>query len=92
MDFVHDRIVDELFTYKSIAALLYLINAGRELECNYKNISVFISRDGSIKHCSLWVDKSEQAFDCVEELFTNAVIQEKRLKDIWAEVELVTLF
>lgn len=89
---IHDMIVDELFTYKSIAAFVFLIDAVRELEMMYQGTSAFIGRDGSAKHCSVWVNKSEQAFDSVEELFMNATIQEAMLKDVWVEIELEYLY
>lgn len=80
------------YTHKSIAAFIYLIDNGRELEFEYENSSVFVSQDGSSKFCSIWVNEEEQAFDSVDVLFTDAVIQGKKLYEIWKEVRLGTLF
>ena len=92
MENVHDLIVNELFTYKSVAAFIYLINAGREIEIKYNDIFAFISKDGSKKQCSIWIDKMEQAFETVEELLNQAVIQDRRIIDIWEQIEFNTLY
>lgn len=89
---IQDLIVSELFDKKSIAALIYLIDKGRELEIKYCNTSAFISMDGSSKHCSIWIDKNEQAFDSVEELFNNAIINGKILNDVWEKTVFETLY
>ena len=92
MENVHDLIVNELFTYKSVAAFIYLINAGREIEIKYNHISAFISKDGSKKQCSIWVDQTEQAFGSVEDLLNQAVIQGRSVIDLWEQIEFNTLY
>ena len=89
---IHDLIVDELFSNKSIAAFIYLINMGREIEISYNDTSAFISKDGSAKQCSVWIDENEQAFDCMEELLQSALIQNQKLVDVWKQIEIKTLF
>lgn len=89
---IQDIITEELFNNKSVAAFLYLINKGRELELKFKEQTLHISRDGSQKSCSVWIGKEEQAFDSVEDLFLNGQVFEKKIYEIWADIELITLF
>ena len=46
---LHDIIVQELFDMKSLAALIFLINAGRELGFSLEDELYFISCDSSKK-------------------------------------------
>lgn len=92
MKSIHDLIVDELFENKSIAAFIYLINIGREVEINYNDTSAFISKDGSAKQCSVWIDENEQPFECIEKLLENALIKKQKLVDVWKQIEFKTLF
>lgn len=89
---IDDCIVKELYNLKSIAACIYLIERGRELEFSYNNVDYFISGDGSEKKYSLWLNKKEQLFDSVEELILNAVIESKTLYQIWSEITLGVLY
>ena len=59
---LHALIVDELFEKKSLAALIFLIDCGRELELTLNENKCFISCDGSKKYVSLYVNKNEQSF------------------------------
>ena len=92
MKSIHDLIVDELFVNKSIEAFIYLINIGREVEINYNDTFALISKDGSAKQCSVWIDENEQAFECIEKLLENALIQNQKLVDVWKQIEFKTLF
>lgn len=89
---VHDNLTNELFQYHSLAALIYLINIGRELEFSYKDIKCFISKSGSTKTVSLWISEDEQAFDSIEALIENAVICNQVLIRIFHNTTLETLF
>jgi len=89
---IHEKIVNELFEKKSIAAFIWLICQGRELELSYYGTKAFVSKDSSKYFVSLWVESSKQAFSSVEELWENAVVSEYRLCDIWERVTLDTLF
>ena len=89
---VYSLIVDELFKTKSLAALVYLINNGRELEFLFDGKECFISKSGSKKYVSLWVEGVEQSFNSVEQLIANAVIDEKSFLFIWDEIEIQYLF
>ena len=89
---LHDRIVRELLEHKSFAALIWLIECGRELEFSVDGVPCFISRSGSEMSVSLWVDGNQQAFDSMEQLIENAVIGQNRFLDIWDSVQIDTLF
>ena len=89
---LHDRIARELLECKSLAALIWLIERGRELEFSADGVPCFISRSGSDQHVSLWVDGNQQAFDSMELLTQKAVIGQNRLADSWDSVQIDTLF
>lgn len=89
---LHDIIVGELFDKKSLAALIFLIDAGRELEFVYENHKYFISRNKAKKYVSIWNDDKEQSFGSVYELIEKAVLQEKQFLNVWNEIKLDTLF
>lgn len=89
---IHDKMVEELFKTKSLNALIYLIEHGRELEFKYNDIECFISKDHSSGFVSIWVDKKEQAFDSIEELIANAEIDNALFEDIWRDITLGVLF
>ena len=89
---LHGLIVDELFEKKSLAALIFLIDCGRELELTLNENKCFISRDGSKKYVSLYVNKNEQSFDCMSELIENATIEGMNFLLAWEQAELEYLF
>ena len=89
---VHDLIVNELFEHKSLSALIFLIDCGRELEFKVNGEKYFLSRDGSRKHVSLWVNKNEQSFDSVPELIENAAIENMAFLSAWEQAELEYLY
>lgn len=89
---LHDLIVTELLEQKSLAALIYLINSGRELEFNVNDKQYFISRDKAEKYVSIWDKINEQSFDSVAELIENAIIGDKPFLSVWKDVEIETLF
>lgn len=89
---IHDLIADELFQQKSLAALIWLIDCGRELEFTADGAECFISRSNSARNVSLWVNKEEQAFDRIDLLICHAVINGKPFLEVWERTELTTLF
>ncbi len=89
---IYSTIEKELFDNRAVAAFIWLIENGRELELSYKNVNVFISRDGSKEKVSLWINKKEQAFNSVEDLFERATIGTYKLCEVWQEVELGVLY
>ncbi len=89
---LHDLIVDELINKKSLAAFIWLINHGRELELSMDFIPCFISHHRSNKTVSLWVNQAEQSFDSVEELIQNSTVNEKPFLLLWNDAVIETLF
>ena len=89
---MHDLIVDELYDKKSIAAFIWLISHGRELEMSYEGQSFFITSDGSKDKVSMWIDKKEYSFISVEDMLQLGEIMEHKLIDIWNDIKLGTLF
>ena len=88
---LHDRIVRELFDKKALSALIWLIDHGRELEFDWQGRPGFISRSGSAKTVSLWLDEQEQAFDSTEALAQDALLGGKPFYQIWEDIELECL-
>lgn len=89
---VYDLIVNELFEKKSLAALIFLIDCGRELELSVNGNECFVSCDGSKKYVSLYVNKHEQSFDSVLELISNATIADMNFLAAWEQAELEYLY
>lgn len=89
---IHGKMQKELLENKSVAAFLFLIPQGRELELSYNGTGAFVSMDSSKSAVSLWCANEEQAFEGIEELLGNAVIDGRRLIEIWDEITLDTLF
>lgn len=89
---LHSIITDELFKNKSIAAFIWLICQGRELEFSYNEMEAFISKDNSKSFVSLWINSDEQDFKSMEELFENATVEGQKLCNIWENVVLGYLF
>lgn len=88
----YDLITDELFDKKSLAALVYLIECGRELEFKYNGKEYFISKSKAKEHVSLWGEGKEQSFSHTDELIANAVIDEKSFHSVWNDLTLTYLF
>lgn len=89
---VHEKMVRELFDRKSVKALAYLIDSGRELEFEYNKKLCFISKDNSAGYVSVWEGKEEQAFASMEELIRQAKINNVPFEKAWQESELHWLF
>ena len=84
----YNLIVEELMNHKSLAALIFLIDHGRELEFKVNGKEYFSSRDGSQKYVSLWKNKTEQSFDSVLAMLENASIEEQCFLAAWEQAEL----
>ena len=89
---LHEYIANELCNNKSLGALTYLLEKGREFEFSYKGTLCFISRSKTQKEVSIWVDKQEYAFDNIDDLAESKIFDDKTLLDIWNEIEVETLF
>ncbi|MBE7012401.1 MAG: hypothetical protein E7415_06985 [Ruminococcaceae bacterium] len=89
---LHQHMEDELLNDRSLGALVYLIQQGREFEFFYNGILCFISCSESDKEVSLWIDKTEYAFDNVTQLIEYKAFEDKSLLEIWNDVVFETLF
>ncbi len=88
----YDLIVNDLFENKSLAALIFLVDGGRELEFNVEENKCFITRDNSKKYVSLYVNNNEDSFDSVYKLIENAMIADMQFLAAWKQAELKYLF
>ena len=88
----HDLATADLFESKSLDALIFLIDHGRELEFTYCNQDYFISCDSSKQYVSLWYNKTEQSFSNLDELIHNAILQNVPFLTAWEKIELQYLF
>ena len=50
----HEDMVKALLDEKSLAALIYLLDVGRELEFKVKDTVYFVSKDKAQKYVSIW--------------------------------------
>ena len=89
---LHQYLQDELCNNKSLGALIYLIGKGREFEFSYKGNLCFISQSETQKEVSLWIDKTEYAFDNIDNLAESKIFDNKSLLEIWNDIEIETLF
>ncbi len=89
---LHDRIVKELVERKSLAALIYLISHGRELEFTIEGKEYFISCNKSKKYVSLWNNQNEQSFNSIDELIENVMIENNTFLSVWERTKIQTLF
>ena len=89
---LYEQIQRELLDQKSLAAMIWLIDRGRELEFSVNDVPCFISRSGSAQYVSLWVDGNEQSFESVETLLETAVVQQEPLLHLWPVIHIETLF
>lgn len=89
---IHDLIANELLESKSLSALIFLIDHGRELEFEVNGKEYFISCDSSKKYVSLWENKNEQSFESVLELIKNATIENMCFLTAWEQAELKHLY
>ena len=88
-----DKISNELFDKHSLAALVICIEAGSELDFNYKNILYGISWTKGNKQVILINTQSNeiQEFKNTNDLVLNGIIDNKNFIDVWDEIALVQL-
>ena len=89
---LYERIENELLKQKSLAALIYLLESGRELECEIGGEIYFITKSNSPQYISLWHNGTEQSFESIEELLENAVLAGETFLRLWDKMNIVTLF
>lgn len=89
---LHDRIVKELEETKSLAALIWLADRGRELEFSVEGKGYFLSRSKAKKYISLWDSETEQSFDTMEELLEKALVSGLPFLTAWENARIETIF
>ena len=89
---LHDRIAAELADNKSLAALIWLIRQGREVEFTAGGRECFLSRSRAERYVSLGEGGVQQSFDTVEELVENAVVAGQPFLSAWADARIETIF
>lgn len=92
---LHDLIVEEFERTKSLSALIYLIEHGREIEFLFEGRRYFLSRSNSQKTVSLWSNQGqeEQSFDNIEELIEKVkMLNDVVLLDVLPQIQLETIF
>jgi len=88
----HDEMAAALLEEKSLAALVYLIDHGRELEFMSGEHTYFVSRDKAAKYVSIWQGEQEQSFDHVYDLIEHAEVEGQPFFKMWKDCEISTLF
>ena len=89
---LHDLIVRELETTKSLAALIYLTERGREVEFTIDGRGYFLSIHKSQRTVSLWNEDAEQSFESMEQLLENAVAGGVPFLTAWKDAKIETIF
>lgn len=87
-----EEMVTALLEEKSLAALIYLIDAGRELEFASGGNTYFISKDKAAKYVSLWKGHTEQSFDNVYDLIEYGKVEGAPFFTVWKDSRIETLF
>lgn len=88
----HDLAAQDLYESKSLDALAFLLEQGRELEFSFRGKSYFLSLFHSEKHVSLWCGGSQQSFDSMAQLFAHAALDGVPFRIAWEEAQLDYLF
>lgn len=89
---LHDLIVQELENTKSLAALIWLVERGREVEFTLDGSEYFLSIHKSKKVVSLWDKGTEQSFESMEQLLEKAVLDRRAFLDAWKDAKIETIF
>jgi len=88
----HDEMTTALLEEKSLAALVYLIDHGRELEFDACGNTYFISKDKAAKYVSLWKKEQEQSFDHMYDLIEHGEVEGQPFFKMWKDCRISTLF
>ncbi len=89
---LHTIIAQELWDRKSLSALVWLIDRGRELEFYVGDTLYFLSCSRSRQYVSLWEGRSQQSFESMDALLQQATIQGRPFLSMWELAQLGTLF
>lgn len=88
----YEEMETALLEEKSLAALVELIERGRELEFVFGGHTYFISKDKAEKNVSLWKGEEEQSFDHMYDLIEYGQVEGKPFFQVFRECEISTLF
>lgn len=88
----HEDMLKALLDEKSLAALIYLLDVGRELEFKVKDTVYFVSKDKAQKYVSIWKGQEEQSFDHAYDLIEHALVNGIPFYSAWKDAEIMTLF
>jgi hypothetical protein len=88
----HDLATKSLFETKSLNALKFLIDNGRELEFQFGGVDFFLSCSSSAQYVSIWGNGFQQSFDSMDALIENAILNQIPFSTAWDRVELRYLF
>lgn len=93
MDYLElmDKMENELYNSHSLAALIVLINMGRELDFEYNEYSGSITHTKDDKY-QLADNTRFELFDSVEELIVGGKIYGKEFLTIWNDIKLGYLY
>lgn len=88
----YDEMEMALLEERSLAALVYLIDRGRELEFAFGGHTYFISKDKAEKYVSLWKKEEEQSFDHMYDLIEHGRVAGEPFFKVFRDSEICTLF
>ena len=88
----HEDMVKALLDENSLAALIYLLDAGRELEFKVRDTVYFVSKDKAQKYVSIWKGQEEQSFDHAYDLIEYSLVEGIPFYSAWKDAEIMTLF
>ncbi|BCJ92673.1 hypothetical protein acsn021_02420 [Anaerocolumna cellulosilytica] len=91
MSNLYDVIVNEL-NNKSISALIFLLDSGRELSFKYNNIEYAITWNEKKICLENENHDSVQKFDDAWSFIENVLVQGKTFLEVWSNIELLYLF
>ncbi|OGO86089.1 MAG: hypothetical protein A2Y24_04415 [Clostridiales bacterium GWE2_32_10] len=89
---LYDIIINELYEDKSISALLYLLEGGRELSFRYENEEFSVTRDKERFYLNSQDSKKSQIYVDAWQLIEKGQVHGKKFMDIWKDIELLTLY
>lgn len=89
---LHDQIAEELLEKKSLAALIFLVEQGRELEFTFHGKPYFITPHNQKEGVSLFCGKAEEEYPTVPLLLESAKLDGVPFLEAWPEVILGILF
>jgi len=89
---LYEIIVNELYNSKTISALLFLIDNGRELSFLYNDIEYSITWKDKLLYLDNEKHDNLQMFDNAWELIENSKIEKYKFLEVWNDIKLLTLF